>query len=51
MSGRTPELEKPNQTMIDAINRGDTATFLSAFADDAVLFRVDGRSIKRLVIS
>lgn len=31
------ELEKPIQTMIDATNRGDSETFLSAFSDDAIL--------------
>jgi hypothetical protein len=30
-------LDQPIQTMIDATNRGDTAVFLTAFADDAVL--------------
>jgi hypothetical protein len=32
-----PDLERPIRTMIDATNRGDSETFLSAFADDAVL--------------
>jgi hypothetical protein len=31
------ELEAPIRTMIDATNRGDRETFLSAFADDAIL--------------
>jgi hypothetical protein len=31
------ELEAPIQRMIDATNRGDTDTFLSAFSDDAIL--------------
>jgi len=31
------ELDKPIRTMIDATNRGDSETFLGAFADDAVL--------------
>jgi hypothetical protein len=31
------ELEKPIQAMIDATNREDSAAFLDAFADDAVL--------------
>jgi hypothetical protein len=31
------ELEAPIRTMIDATNRGDSETFLSAFADDAIL--------------
>jgi ketosteroid isomerase-like protein len=30
-------LDPPINTMIDATNRGDTAAFLTAFADDAVL--------------
>ena len=30
-------LEAPIQSMIDATNRGDSAAFLAAFADDAVL--------------
>ncbi|MDQ2930426.1 MAG: nuclear transport factor 2 family protein [Gemmatimonadota bacterium] len=32
-----PELDPPIRTMIDATNRGDSAAFLTAFADDAVL--------------
>ena len=32
-----PELEAPIAAMIDATNREDSAAFLDAFADDAVI--------------
>ena len=32
-----PDLDAPIQAMVDATNREDTAAFLDAFADDAVI--------------
>jgi hypothetical protein len=37
MAAQGPELEPPIRAMFDATNRGDSASFLDAFADDAVV--------------